>query len=106
MSDAAARVELVEGLQEARLIGEFDLDVYEKVCAELSPLFEAAGDVTLDLSGVEFLDSSAIRLFVRLQQSRNGDGHVVLRAARPHVARVLSVAGIAEIGIRVEDARD
>ena len=106
MSDAAARVELVEGLQEARLIGEFDLDVYGKVCAELAPLFEASGDVTLDLSGVEFLDSSAIRLFVRLQQSRNGDGHVVLRAPRPHVARVLSVAGIAEIGIRVEDARD
>jgi anti-anti-sigma factor len=106
VSDEAARVELVEGLQEARLIGEFDLDVYEKVCAELAPLFEASGDVTLDLSGVGFLDSSAIRLFVRLQQSRNGDGHLVLRAPQPHVARVLSVAGIAEIGIRVEDERD
>ena len=106
MSDEAARVELVEGLQEARLIGEFDLDVYEKVCAELAPLFEASGDVTLDLAGVGFLDSSAIRLFVRLQQSRNGNGHVVLRAPQPHVARVLSVAGIAEIGIRVEDERD
>lgn len=103
MSEEAARVELVDGLQEARLIGEFDLDVYEKVCAELAPLFEASGDVTLDLSGVEFLDSSAIRLFVRLQQSRNGDGHLVLRAPRPHVARVLSVAGIGELGIRVED---
>ena len=106
MSDEAARVELLDGLREARLIGEFDLDVYEKTCVELAPLFEAHGDVTLDLSGVGFLDSSAIRLFVRLQQSRNGDGHVILRAPRPHVARVLSVAGIAEIGIRVEDARD
>lgn len=106
MSDETARVELVEGLQEARLIGELDLDVYEKVSAELAPLFEAAGDVTLDLSGVEFLDSSAIRLFVRLQQSRNGDGHVVLRAPRPHVARVLSVAGIAELGIRLEDTSE
>ncbi len=106
MSEEAARVELVDGLQEARLIGEFDLDVYEKVCAELAPLFEASGDVTLDLSGVGFLDSSAIRLFVRLQQSRTGDGNLVLRAPRPHVARVLSVAGIGQLGIRVEDERD
>ena len=106
MSDEGARVELIDGLQEAKLIGEFDLDVYEKACAELAPLFEASGDVTLDLSGVGFLDSSAIRLFVRLQQSRNGNGNLVLRAPRPHVARVLSVAGIAELGVRVEDERD
>ena len=103
MNDETARVELNDGLREARLIGEFDLDVYEKVSAELAPLFETPGDVTLDLSEVAFLDSSAIRLFVRLQQSRDGDGHVVLRAPRPHVARVLSVAGVAELGIRVED---
>ena len=104
MNDEAARVELNDELREARLIGEFDLDVYEKVSAELAPLFETPGDVTLDLSEVAFLDSSAIRLFVRLQQSRDGDGHVVLRAPRPHVARVLYVAGVAELGIRVEDA--
>ena len=103
MNDEVARVELNDELREARLIGEFDLDVYEKVSAELAPLFETPGDVTLDLSEVAFLDSSAIRLFVRLQQSRDGDGHVVLRAPRPHVARVLSVAGVAELGIRVED---
>jgi anti-anti-sigma factor len=106
VSDEAARVELTDGLRGARLIGEFDLDVYEKVCAELAPLFEAPGDVALDLSGVGFLDSSAIRLFVRLQQSRNGDGSLVLRAPRPHVARVLSVAGITELGIRVEGTSD
>jgi anti-anti-sigma factor len=80
VSDEGARVELIDGLQEAKLIGEFDLDVYEKVCAELAPLFEATGDVTLDLSGVGFLDSSAIRLFVQLQQSRGGQGSLVLRA--------------------------
>jgi anti-anti-sigma factor len=106
VNDEGARVELIDGLQEARLIGEFDLDVYEKVCAELGPLFEATGDVTLDLSGVGFLDSSAIRLFVRLQQSRTGEGTLVLRAPQPHVARVLTVAGIAELGIRVEGASD
>ena len=103
MNDEAARVELNDELREARLIGEFDLDVYEKVSAELAPLFETPGDVTLDLSEVAFLDSSAIRLFVRLQQSRERDGNVILRAPRPHVARVLSVAGVAELGIRVED---
>ena len=104
MNDEVARVELNDELREARLIGEFDLDVYEKVSAELAPLFETPGDVTLDLSEVAFLDSSAIRLFVRLQQSRDRDGNVGGRAPRPHVARVLYVAGVAELGIRVEDA--
>ena len=104
MSEAAARVVFLDGAHEVRLIGEFDLDVYEQVCDELTPLFETAGDVTLDLSQVEFLDSSAIRLFVRLQRSRNGDGTVALRAPRPHVARVLSVAGVEDLGIRVVEA--
>ena len=72
VSEEAARVELIDGLQEAKLIGEIDLDVYEKVCAELAPLFEASGDVTLDLSEVAFLDSSAIRLFV-LESCRRGE---------------------------------
>ena len=84
-------------------MGELDLDVYEKLCVDLAPLFESRGDVTLDLSAVEFLDSSAIRLFVRLQQSREGGEALILRAPRPHVARVLSVAGVAGLGIRVED---
>ena len=103
MSDEPVRVELSDGLQGAKLFGELDLAVYEKVCAELTPLFESPGDLRLDLSEVEFLDSSAIRLFVRLQQSREGGGAVILGAPRPHVARVLAVAGVSALGIRVEN---
>ena len=42
MSDETARVELIDGLQEARLIGEFDLDVYwfadgTEICGAIEP---------------------------------------------------------------------
>ena len=83
MSDEPVRVELSDGLQGAKLFGELDLAVYEKFCAELTPLFESPGDVRLDLSEVEFIDSSAIRLFVRLQEAREGNGVVTGRRAAP-----------------------
>ncbi|MEP6759355.1 MAG: STAS domain-containing protein [Actinomycetota bacterium] len=103
MSDEAVRVELTDGLQGAKLSGELDIAVYEKLTAELAPLFEATGDLILDLSDVAFVDSSTIRLFVRLQQSRKDTGSVVLLRPQPHVARVLAVSGVGELGMRVQD---
>ena len=40
------------------LTGELDLGTYETAMAELAGLFEASGDVTLDLSNLTFVDSS------------------------------------------------
>ena len=103
MSDEPVRVELSDGLQGAKLFGELDLAVYEKLCAELTPLFESTGDLRLDLSEVEFLDSSGIRFSSVCNSPDSGQGAVVLQAPQPHVARVLAVAGVSELGIRVEN---
>jgi anti-sigma B factor antagonist len=92
----------LDGLLSARLIGELDLSSYDAATASLSPLFEAAGDVVLDMSELSFVDSSGIRLFIRLHQALHDRGGLILRSPTPHVARVLEIAGLPELGIRME----
>ena len=106
MADDAFRVELSDDLDGARLSGELDLLAYEKADVALSPLFDAPGDVTLDVSAVTFIDSSGIRLFVRLERAIRGRGVLHLTGPSPHIARVFEVAGLHDLGIMVEDLRD
>jgi anti-sigma B factor antagonist len=95
------QVEL-DGERGARLRGELDVAAYDAATAAAAPLFEATGDVTLDLSDLSFVDSSGIRLFIRLHKALDGRGALILRAPSPHVAYILEIAGLPEIGIRVE----
>jgi anti-sigma B factor antagonist len=95
---------VLEGTSVARLSGELDLAAYPSASEELAPLFGSPGEVILDLADVAFLDSSGIRLLIRLQKSLVGDGRLVLRSPKPHVARVLEIAGLPDLGIRIEGA--
>jgi anti-sigma B factor antagonist len=104
--DDTFRVELSDDLDGARLTGELDLLVYEKADIALSPLFEAPGDVTLDVSDLTFIDSSGIRLLVRLEQAIRDRGVLHLRGASAHVARVFQVAGLPDLGVVIEDGDD
>lgn len=106
MADDAFRVELADDLESARLSGELDLLVYEKADVALSPLFDAPGDVTLDVSDLTFIDSSGIRLFVRLGRAIRDRGVLHLVGPSPHIARVFEVAGLPDLGISVEGERD
>ena len=106
MADETFRVELSDDLDGARLIGELDLLAYEKADVALSPLFDAPGDVTLDVSDLAFIDSSGIRLFVRLERAIRDRGVLHRRGASPHIARVFQVAGLPDLGIVIEDVAD
>jgi len=102
MSDRAFGVEVSEGSQRAKLSGELDMDSYDELASTLASSFEADGDIELDLVQVTFIDSSAIRLFAQLERSRADGAHLILRSPQPQVERVLEVAGMADIGIRIE----
>jgi len=106
MADDTLRIELSDDLDGARLTGELDLLVYEKADLALSPLFDAPGDVTLDVSELAFIDSSGIRLFVRLERAIRDRGVLHLRGPSPHIARVFEVAGLPDLGIMIEHRRD
>lgn len=106
MAAGTIRVELLDGSQAAKLIGELDLSAYDKATTDLQHLFGAAGDVRLDLSELTFVDSSGVRLFLRLHDSVKGSGRLVLFAPTPHVEKVIDVSGLIHLGIEVEPARD
>jgi anti-anti-sigma factor len=102
VSDLAFRAEPLEGADGARLTGELDVASYDVAEAALAPLFEAPGDVTIDVSKLEFVDSSGIRLFIKLRQALGDRGELILRSPMPHVARVIEIAGLQELGVRLE----
>jgi anti-sigma B factor antagonist len=102
VDDAAFRVEPLENTTGARLIGELDLAAYDTAETALGPLFGADDDVTLDVSELSFVDSSGIRLFIRLHQALEARGTLILREPSEHVARVLEIAGLGELGVTIE----
>ena len=101
MGEGTFRVEMTDDPVGARLIGELDLASYDDATAALSPLFDASGDVVLDVADLSFMDSSGIRLLIRLQRSIDG-GAVVVRSPQLHVERLLQIAGLPDLGMRVE----
>jgi anti-anti-sigma factor len=100
MVDSSFRVQL-DGASGARLGGELDFACYDRAVTELAPLFEATNDVSLDLSDLSFVDSSGIRLFIQLHQAVREHGGLILRSPTAHVARILDIAGLPQMGVRV-----
>jgi anti-sigma B factor antagonist len=103
MDDGGLRVEILDDVRGARLSGELDLASYEEASEALSPLFGSSDDVVLDVSDLSFMDSSGIRLLIRLHQSIDGGG-LVVRSPKQHLTRLLEIAGLPDLGVRVEDA--
>lgn len=97
---------VLDGTSGARLSGELDLAAYPGAAEELAPLFGSSDEITLDMGDVSFLDSSGIRLLIRLQTSLVGGAALVLMSPQPHVARVLEIAGLPDLGIRIETTLD
>ena len=82
------------------------MESYEELQATLGPSFEAEGTIELDLAGVTFIDSSAIRLFAQLERSRADEAHLILVSPQPQVDRVLEVAGMEDLGILIRRSDD
>jgi anti-sigma B factor antagonist len=95
----------LDGDRTARLRGELDVGAYDDATAAAAPLFDADRDVILDLSELSFIDSSGIRLFIRLHKALDGRGELILRSPTSHVAYILEIAGLPEIGVRIENAQ-
>lgn len=78
--------------------GEFDIAT--------APLGEQAltGDVdVLDLSGLEFMDSSGVKVLLRACNARDG-ARLVVRGVRHSVRRILEMTGVCDL-LDFEEAR-
>jgi anti-sigma B factor antagonist len=79
-----------------RPLGELDISTTPMLDAELKKAMDGgASRVTLDLSGVTFIDSTGLRLliFATARSHGNGDRLRMLRGSAP-VERMLEVTGL------------
>ena len=81
------------------LVGEIDIETAPRLQAVIDWISAgAAADVTVDLSRTKFLDSTALRFFVRLRKIVVADGHTLrLAGASNGVANALHTSGLDRI---------
>jgi anti-anti-sigma factor len=86
-------------------VGEFDFESSDRLRSVLMTVAqEFDGDVVVDLSRTEFLDSIAIGVLLQTwQRLRSVERELVIRAPHERIKRVLEIASISDV-VRVEHA--
>jgi anti-sigma B factor antagonist len=84
--------------RKVRVSGELDMSTAPELSAALIKAGEGGdGAITLDLSGVTFLDSSAIGALIAAGQELSAGGHTLRIGPRSAiVSRVLEITGLTE----------
>lgn len=87
---------LTRGLALVSVSGELDLYTAERVQGGIGEAVAVGADtVVLDLSGISFIDSTAIGALVQETRRLEGRGHsLVLVTSDPRTLRVLEVTGL------------
>ena len=85
--------------------GELDLHTAELLREKLSDVLELGGRrVLLDLTGVSFMDSTAMSVLVAAAKAlRSSSGQLVLVADDPRVTRVIEITGLGRV-LRIESS--
>lgn len=74
--------------------GEIDMAVAEWMDAALQPWTRAGGPVTIDLSEVTFIDSTAIHVLLRAAATLGERGCIIVHGAHGAVKKVLELTGL------------
>lgn len=78
--------------------GEIDLYTAPKLQTDLAAILNGAGPaarIVIDMSGVEFCDSTGMNVLLScLRQVRERGGELELAAPRPAVKKILQVTGL------------
>jgi anti-anti-sigma factor len=81
-----------------RVFGELDTATADRLLAAVAAWPEPVSSCVVDLDGCDFLDSSGIRVLLLCQRRLNsGDGTLQLIGVKPHIERVLRIAGVQEV---------
>jgi anti-sigma B factor antagonist len=77
------------------LHGEIDMESVTALSERLDPLVKAGSGLTLDLLGVEFIDSSGLRLLIGVDgEMRRGGHRLVIRRPSAPVQRILEITAL------------
>ena len=82
---------------EMTLSGELDAHsspMLDPVFTEIATT--GALSLVIDMSAVEFVDSSGLRTLIRARQQFTGDRPITIRAPQPTTARLLEITGLSD----------
>jgi len=80
------------------LRGELDVAVAVRVVAELSVVAARERDIIVDLTGLEFIDSSGLAALARVrEQARHAGGDLLLAAPQQQVLRLLTLTRLTDV---------
>jgi len=87
-----------DGRVVVRLTGEIDLSNVDGLEARIDDAISDAGDVVIDLTAIDFIDSRGLRLLKRVSTAVAGrDGTLVIIAPATSIARsVLDMTGMSQ----------
>lgn len=93
------RVSGAEPAFEVLLHGELDMSTAPALREELLRLSsDGAKQVTVDLSGLAFVDSTGLSVLITgLKRLREAGGDMALRSPQPGTRRVLEITGLTEV---------
>jgi anti-sigma B factor antagonist len=80
-----------------RLIGELDASNVSSLSEALQPEIDRGGDLTLDLAGLAFMDSTGIQVLVRTAQGLEGRGDLILVSPGTLVRRILELIPVQKL---------
>ena len=96
MSEPASRldIEITDG--GLSVTGEIDAHTCDELSTALEPL-PGSGDVRIDMEGVQFMDSSGLRVLIGAHQRADADGRKLL-IERPSksVFRIIEISGLSD----------
>lgn len=78
------------------LSGQIDLATAGTVGAALEPWLRAGGPLTLDLSGVTFMDSTGLHVVVKAAKSLTGRGCLIIHGVHGPVRNLLQLTKVEE----------
>lgn len=107
LADVVVGLRLEEDRAVLSVAGEIDLGTVGRLDAALASVEPLRlPTVVLDMSEVDFIDSSGLhRLVIALKRQREHGGDLVVRAPSPQVLRVLDIVGLTQL-LRIEPERD
>jgi anti-sigma B factor antagonist len=86
----------MDGFLELRLKGEIDMSNVTELSAQLEQAQSAAKRIVIDLSLLDFIDSSGLRALIDATENARLNGHALSfrRGGRPEVRRILEITGL------------
>ena len=97
-------IQETDGKTLVTVTGELDTDTSPKFQTEIAPLMERDGlDVELDLEGLDYISSKALRIIISLQQAvMENHGTMRITKVSPSVREVFDMTGLSKSFLQLD----